>query len=281
MKTIMMVLQMAGFYKVVLDMTRKEIAGASKADGGMFAVIPAVVMRDSALSMSARMLYGILTWRCNTDSRCWPTNRTLGADLGLSPKRISSLLSLLESRGHIEVEMVCDPETGQVIRRYIYPVVKSRRGSPQNRDTSPRAQGEGIPGNGEEKYKEERKKETIPGGADTAQPPAGMDGERGLQVKGAEELFQVFWEEYPKKVDKQRACTAFKRLRVTPEMLGVMLQALSVQKGSRQWREANGQYIPHASTWLNGRRWEDAPVQTEAQTPPSQRVIEKDGVPVW
>lgn len=36
-----------------------------------------------------------------------------------------------------------------------------------------------------------------------------------------------------------------------------MLQALEIQKRSEQWQKAKGQYIPHASTWLNGRRWED------------------------
>lgn len=41
-------------------MTRDEITRAARDDGGMFAIIPAIVMRDAALSMSARMLYGVL-----------------------------------------------------------------------------------------------------------------------------------------------------------------------------------------------------------------------------
>ena len=75
-------------------MTRDEIVRES--GGGMFAVIPAVVMRDTALPMSARMLYGLLTWKSNGEARCWPTNRTLAEELGLSQGRVSALLALLE-----------------------------------------------------------------------------------------------------------------------------------------------------------------------------------------
>ena len=36
-----------------------------------------------------------------------------------------------------------------------------------------------------------------------------------------------------------------------------MVKAIEVQKKSEQWQRDNGQYIPHPSTWLNQRRWED------------------------
>ena len=29
------------------------------------------------------------------------------------------------------------------------------------------------------------------------------------------------------------------------------------QKQSAQWSKDNGQFIPHPTTWLNGKRWED------------------------
>ena len=106
-------------------MTRDEISMRSKAEGGMFAVIPAVVLKDEALSWSARMLYGIITWKCNEYAFCWSTNRTLASEMGLSPKRISALLATLEERGHIETEIFRDEKTGQILRRNIYPIMKS------------------------------------------------------------------------------------------------------------------------------------------------------------
>jgi hypothetical protein len=35
------------------------------------------------------------------------------------------------------------------------------------------------------------------------------------------------------------------------------LDAVAEHKRSAQWSKDNGQYIPHAATWLNGKRWED------------------------
>jgi hypothetical protein len=143
-------------------MTRDEIAQSVRAEGGMFAVIPAQVMQDTRLSMSARMLYGVLTWKCGSQSRCWATNKKLGEMIGLSAKRISALLSLLEERGHIEMELICDSQTGQVLRRYIYPLVQS--GEPERaekEDASLRFRGEGIPKTEREKEKEEKNKKSV------------------------------------------------------------------------------------------------------------------------
>ena len=118
-------------------------------------------------------------------------------------------------------------------------------------------------------------------GGEAAEPPAGIDAVIPLRVKSVDDYFHAFWDEYPKKVDKRRAYEVFKRLKVTPEMLGVMLRALKDQKQSKQWREANGQYIPHATTWLNGRRWEDVPMVRPTPEALPGLVVERDGVPVW
>lgn len=138
-------------------MTREEILHAS--GEGMFAVIPAVVMRDTCLPMSARMLYGLLTWKSGREGRCWPTNRVLAGELGLSQNRVSALLSLLEERGHIETKVLRDAQTGQVVRRYIYPLMKSGEGIPEHEDTSPRDCADPPP-EIEEVYKEKQKEET-------------------------------------------------------------------------------------------------------------------------
>lgn len=87
--------------------------------------------------------------------------------------------------------------------------------------------------------------------------PDGIDAVVSIPVIGEEDLFQRFWDEYPKKVDKQKARKAFQKLSVTEDFLEVMLSELLRQKKSQEWRRDGGRYIPHASTWLNGHRWED------------------------
>ena len=136
-------------------MTREEIVKASKdAEGGMYIVIPSVVQLDTELTLSARMLYGIITWKCNTLAYTWANNRDLGELLGVSGKRVSELLSLLEKRGHIETEIEYKPGTKEIVRRYIYPIMKSSRGvlradpPPKNRDTPPSEYGYLPPGIG-------------------------------------------------------------------------------------------------------------------------------------
>ena len=39
--------------------------------------------------------------------------------------------------------------------------------------------------------------------------------------------------------------------------IDVVLKSLSLFKVSDEWKKDNGKYIPHPSTWLNQRRWED------------------------
>ncbi|MDE6259901.1 MAG: helix-turn-helix domain-containing protein [Oscillospiraceae bacterium] len=135
-------------------MTREEIMRNAKEAGGMFVVIPSVVKLDTELPLSAQMLYGVITWRCNNYAYTWATNRELGEDLGVSPKRVSALLSLLEERGHIETEIEYKEGTHEVLRRYIYPIMKSaktmrREGPPpKNKDTPPSERAYPSPGTG-------------------------------------------------------------------------------------------------------------------------------------
>ena len=75
---------------------------------------------------------------------------------------------------------------------------------------------------------------------------------RHAQARGA--LFEEFWKSYPRKEGKQKARSAFEKVDVD---LDVLLTALEQHKKSAQWTKNGGEFIPHASTWLNGRRWED------------------------
>ena len=72
-----------------------------------------------------------------------------------------------------------------------------------------------------------------------------------------DELFSVFWQEYPKKVGKGYAFECFKKIKPTKELVDIMIEAIKKQKKSDMWKRDKGQYIPHPSTWLNQKRWED------------------------
>lgn len=71
------------------------------------------------------------------------------------------------------------------------------------------------------------------------------------------ELFDRFWEAYPRHVGKDPARKAFVKLQPDEALLEEMLTAMQRQKQSEQWQRDNGQYIPYPATWLNQHRWED------------------------
>ncbi|MBX8528530.1 hypothetical protein K5D32_02585 [Pseudomonas cichorii] len=71
------------------------------------------------------------------------------------------------------------------------------------------------------------------------------------------ELFSRFWKLYPRKVGKDKAQKAWDKLKLTQALFDQILKALAAHSTTPGWTKDNGQFIPHASTWLNGKRWED------------------------
>ena len=74
-------------------------------------------------------------------------------------------------------------------------------------------------------------------------------------------LFQMFWEAYPRKVAKVVAEDAFHKMvsgdKDPVGLVNRMIAALEVQKKDWNWVKDDGRFIPHPTTWLNQRRWED------------------------
>lgn len=69
------------------------------------------------------------------------------------------------------------------------------------------------------------------------------------------QMFNEFWNIYPKKVNKERARRAFVRIKPNAQLFEQIMCALEIHKRCAQWQDT--QYIPYPATWLNGKRWED------------------------
>lgn len=68
--------------------------------------------------------------------------------------------------------------------------------------------------------------------------------------------FALFWAEYPLKKDRARAEQKFKKL--TPEEKSLAIDDVRRRKNlDPQWIKDNGQFIPHAKTYLHGKNWND------------------------
>lgn len=91
--------------------------------------------------------------------------------------------------------------------------------------------------------------------------------------------FEKFWAAYPRKENKKKARETFARLNVDDALLETMLGAIEKWKRSDQWTEDGGRYIPHPTSWMNGKRWEDeAPTarQDPKPTVTAQRYEQRD-----
>jgi len=69
--------------------------------------------------------------------------------------------------------------------------------------------------------------------------------------------FDKFWEQYPRKENKQKARTSFNSKKFSKETFDSIMRFISEAKSSERWTKNKGQYIPHATTFLNGKRWTD------------------------
>lgn len=76
---------------------------------------------------------------------------------------------------------------------------------------------------------------------------------------GAPEMFELFWQAYPKKVAKPAALRAFKAARIGNGDMEHILAALDQQLSQEQWTRDAGKFIPYPATWLNQKRWQDLP----------------------
>ena len=69
--------------------------------------------------------------------------------------------------------------------------------------------------------------------------------------------FETFWRLYPRKLKKQKAKEWFEKHKPSSELFSEMITALKKFMDSKEWKANNGQFIPHPTTWLNQKRWED------------------------
>lgn len=88
--------------------------------------------------------------------------------------------------------------------------------------------------------------------------PSSKSGPRSpFKSKRQEQLFDEFWERYPKKRSKGQAERAWAKITPDDALFRYILDGLERAKRSRDWIKDAGAYIPYPATWLNAKGWED------------------------
>jgi len=79
------------------------------------------------------------------------------------------------------------------------------------------------------------------------------------------ESFQAFWSAYPNHKSRSAAEKAWRKLQPDDATQQAIHAALAWQVKQTAWTKDGGEYVPHGSTWLNQRRWEDEPSKSTAR----------------
>jgi len=70
-------------------------------------------------------------------------------------------------------------------------------------------------------------------------------------------IFENFWKLYPRKENKAKAKDWWRRNKPDKATRILIGKSLETYKKTTGWIEG---FVPHAITWLNGKRWEDEPM---------------------
>jgi hypothetical protein len=93
-------------------------------------------------------------------------------------------------------------------------------------------------------------------------PPYSPPGEETDSIYS--EDFEKFWSAYPRKTKKGYAWKSWQKIKSPRAPLSEIVASVELHKQSKDWLKDDGEYIPHPSTWLNGRCWEDDVVSVKA-----------------
>ena len=88
--------------------------------------------------------------------------------------------------------------------------------------------------------------------------------------------FDEFWELYPKKRAKQDAQKAWLKLNPPEQLVKEILDSVAKNKKTNDWLKDNGQFIPHASRFLNGKLWLDE-IEMDVRQSTAEQMAEYEG----
>lgn len=88
-------------------------------------------------------------------------------------------------------------------------------------------------------------------------PETETETEPPIAPQVSDNLFALFWVNYPRKIGKGAARKAWQKIKDPQAVIEKIKVKLPLQMESEQWVKDNGQYIPHPATYINQERWED------------------------
>lgn len=224
-------------------------------DVGPFAIVPLWVVEsvsDTPNGARAIQVFAVLHKWTNADRACYPSLGKIAEAVNVNVATVRRAIQTLEEVGAITV-------TGRVLQgtnertsnmyhlRYVRPLVQV--GGDMDDMTSLHESEEGwLHGCASNQIQSE------PDPSNQINIVSDIVQEAEI-VPSWESSFMAFWQDYPRKKNRQQAIKAWRRMTETERGLATAALPAHVE----YWRtgKVEEQFIPHGSSWLNGKRWED------------------------
>ena len=112
-----------------------------------FAALPYLVLRDTRLSVGARLSYAVLLMYAWQEGSCFPGQQRMAKDLGLSPRHLRRFLTELREQGYVSWRKTMPGGTNTYVLHDVKSKLKSEaKGtpvSPQSGHEGPRREDTG------------------------------------------------------------------------------------------------------------------------------------------
>ena len=234
-----------------------------------WAVIPASVRYDQTLRPNGKILYAEISALANREGFCFADNAYFSEQFQMTERAIQKLLQQMEELGFIRIETVQKGNQNQPAKRRIW--------LSQSNPFFDFAGEQKILA-GEQKFAGHILNNNIIN--NTPHTPQGAarrhrDGYKE-QPDWKPERFEGFWgyyREHGRGEGKQAAIKAWDKLKPDDALIDTMGRALMQQIQGEEWQRGIG--IPHASSWINGRRWEDTPKRAHPEEAPEAHEEER------
>lgn len=238
-----------------------------------FTVLYKSAIRDTRLSFE---MLGFLTYMLDKPPDWEFTISGMAKERGVGLAQVRRLVGLLEKAGYLLREQAHDD--GGKFAKNVYVLQEKPPLSRNQYDGEPlKSPLSGNADIGETRQREKplsvsatqsKNVETKAYNNPPYSPPKGDGAEPRKQRSKTTptwkpERFEGFWAYYPRGENRMGAVRAWDKLKPDDALIETIGRALQVLKASPAWQDGVG--IPYASTFLNGRRWEDATAKRPAQ----------------
>lgn len=216
---------------------------------GYFAIIPEWVL-DADISSHAVRLYGVLRRYADQNGQCFPSRRTLANRCKVSESTLDRVMKELIHCGAVSVDHRTSGEGDFASNLYMLHTARGVASSVK----PPGVIGEGTGGVTSDELTRAIVNESHEPEHMVTVP---------VTEKTAPVDFERFWGQYPRKVGKEKALKVWGRLSRGDR--NDALWALPRHVALWEQKQVAREFIPHPTSWLNGRRWQDD-IDGELQT---------------